>query len=525
MADSLVGRPIFEFLKSYDAKNVERQGIMVTRLLKMTNISKSFGSNKVLDGIEIEVDKGEVVALLGENGAGKSTLIKILGGIYRADTGSIYIEGEEKHINSAADAGAEGIRIIHQEIVLVPDRTIAANVFLGRELKKNGFVDYKAMRDETQKVLDELKIPLDADAYIRDLPLGMQQLVEIVKAVSAEAKIVVMDEPTSSLSQGETETLFTIIERLKAKGVGIIYISHRLDELFRITDHILVIRDGISVGNVPTKSAVREELVNMMVGRELTSYYTRNQREVGDVALEVKNLCNEDEGIKNVNFHVKYGEVIGFAGLVGAKRTETMKTVFGVMKKDSGEVCLDGKPITIKNPKDAIRNGIIYASEDRKKEGLVLMNDIEFNMGLANLSEYVKFGRVNKKSWGKMLEEYVKKFSIKITSAQQIAGDLSGGNQQKVVLSKWLACDPKVIILDEPTRGIDVGSKSEIYEIIDELAGNGCAVIIVSSELPEIINMCNRCYVMCEGRVTGELSENEFSQETIMTIATNRENA
>ena len=498
---------------------------MAAKLLRMTDISKSFGSNKVLEGIEIEVDRGEVLALLGENGAGKSTLIKILGGIYHADTGHVYIDGEEKTIQSAADAGREGIRIIHQEIVLVPERTIAANVFLGREILKGGFVDYAAMRDETQRILDDLKIPLNADTYVRDLPLGMQQLVEIVKAVSADAKIVVMDEPTSSLSQGETETLFEIIRRLKEKGVGIIYISHRLDELFQITDHILVIRDGVSAGNVPTKKAVREELVNMMVGRELTSYYTRNKHDIGDVALEVKNLCNEEQKIKDVNFHVRYGEVIGFAGLVGAKRTETMKTVFGAYKLTSGEILLDGKPVTIKVPKDAIENGIIYASEDRKKEGLVLMNDIEFNMGLANLSEYVKFGRVNLKSWGAMVEKYVKKFSIKITSPQQIAGDLSGGNQQKVVLSKWLACNPKVIILDEPTRGIDVGSKSEIYEIIDELAGNGCAVIIVSSELPEIINMCNRCYVMCEGRITGEISEDEFSQETIMTLATNREQA
>lgn len=498
---------------------------MAVKLLKMTNISKSFGSNKVLEGIEIEVDRGEVVALLGENGAGKSTLIKILGGIYHADTGSVYIDGVEKSIQSAADAGKEGIRIIHQEIVLVPERTIAANVFLGREIKKYGLIDYNAMRDETQKILDDLRIPLNANDYIRDLSLGMQQLVEIVKAVSADAKIVVMDEPTSSLSQGETETLFSIIERLKAKGVGIIYISHRLDELFRITDRILVIRDGISVGNVETKVAVREELVNMMVGRELTSYYTRNKREIGDVALEVRNLCNDEQGIRNLNFYVKYGEVVGFSGLVGAKRTETMKTIFGIMRKTSGEILLDGEPVSIKTPRDAINHGVVYASEDRKKEGLVLMNDIEFNMGLANLAEYVKLGHVDKKAWGKMLEEYVKKFSIKITSANQIVGDLSGGNQQKVVLSKWLACDPKVIILDEPTRGIDVGSKSEIYEIIDELAGRGCAVIIVSSELPEIINMCNRCYIMCEGRMTGELGENEFSQEAIMTMATNREQA
>ena len=332
-----------------------------------------------------------------------------------------------------------------------------------------------------------------------------------------------MDEPTSSLSEAETETLFTIIKQLTDKGVGVIYISHRLDELFKITDRIIVIRDGISVGNVETKTAVREDLVNMMVGRELTSYYTRNKHKIGDVALEVKDLCNSSENIRDVNFHVRYGEVVGFAGLVGAKRTETMKTIFGAMKKTGGEIYLDGKPISIKKPKDAINQGIIYASEDRKSEGLVLMNDIEFNMGLANLGEYVKFLHIDKKSWREMIEQYREKFSIKITSPKQIAGDLSGGNQQKVVLSKWLALNPKVIILDEPTRGIDVGSKSEIYEIIDELAANGAAIIIVSSELPEIINMCNRCYVLCEGRVTGELAEEDFSQEAIMTMATDRE--
>ena len=507
---------------SHKRRNIEVK-YMAKELLKMTNISKSFGSNKVLDGIEIEVGKGEVVALLGENGAGKSTLIKILGGIYHADSGEVYIEGEKKVITNAAEAGKEGIRIIHQEIVLVPDRTIAANMFLGREYKKNGLIDYKRMRKEAQAIIDEFDLPLHADTLIRDLSIGMQQIVEILKAVSAEAKIVVMDEPTSSLSEAETETLFTIIKQLTDKGVGVIYISHRLDELFKITDRIIVIRDGISVGNVETKTAVREDLVNMMVGRELTSYYTRNKHKIGNVALEVKDLCNSSENIRDVNFHVRYGEVVGFAGLVGAKRTETMKTIFGAMKKTGGEIYLDGKPINIKKPKDAINHGIIYASEDRKSEGLVLMNDIEFNMGLANLGEYVKFLHIDKKAWREMIEQYREKFSIKITSPKQIAGDLSGGNQQKVVLSKWLALNPKVIILDEPTRGIDVGSKSEIYEIIDELAANGAAIIIVSSELPEIINMCNRCYVLCEGRVTGELAEEDFSQEAIMTMATDRE--
>ncbi|MGL6202547.1 MAG: sugar ABC transporter ATP-binding protein [Lachnospiraceae bacterium] len=491
-------------------------------LLKMTNISKSFASNVVLKGIELTVDEGQVVALLGENGAGKSTLIKILGGIYKADGGEIYINGEKKSINSVSEAGENGIRIIHQEIILVPDRTVAANVFLGREYRsKLGFIDYKRMEQETQHVIDELDLNLDASALVKDLSIGMQQLVEIIKAVSAEARLVVMDEPTSSLSQGETETLFRIIKVLQEKGVGIIYISHRLDELFRITDRIMIMRDGNTVGNVLTKEAQREALINLMVGRELKDYYTRSEHAVLGCSLEVQGLSH-DKYFKDISFKANYGEIVGFAGLVGARRTELMKTIFGAYAKTDGQILLDGKPIRIKKPKDAIDAGIVYISEDRRGEGLVLLNDVEFNMGLVCLDDFVKGIRVNKTAWKRMVDEYRRKFSIKITSPQQKAGLLSGGNQQKVVLSKWLAKKPKVIILDEPTRGIDVGSKSEIYAIIDELAANGVSIIMVSSELPEIINMCNRCYIMCEGNITGEITQDEFSQETIMTYATNR---
>ncbi len=489
-------------------------------LLKMTDISKSFASNVVLKGIDLELGEGEVVALLGENGAGKSTLIKILGGIYRADAGGIYINGEKKEISSAAAAGANGIRIIHQEIILVPDRSIAANVFLGREYRSRlGMIDYKRMQRETQEVIDEFHLNLDASALVRDLSIGMQQLVEIIKAISADAKIVVMDEPTSSLSQGEAETLFRIIEILQKKKVGIIYISHRLEELFRITDRIMVMRDGKTVGDVKTKDAEKEQLINLMVGRELSNYYTRNEHPLRGVSLEVKGLSHE-KYFKNVNFKANYGEIVGFAGLVGARRTELMKTIFGTLSKKDGEILLDGKKIEIKRPKDAIDAGIVYVSEDRRGEGLVLLNDVEFNMGLVCLKDFVKGIHVNKPAWRSMVEEYRKKFSIKITSPKQRAGLLSGGNQQKIVLSKWLAKGPKVIILDEPTRGIDVGSKSEIYAIIDELASMGTSIIMVSSELPEIINMCNRCYIMCEGRITGEMKQEEFSQEIIMKYAT-----
>lgn len=494
-----------------------------TKLLQMQNITKAFASNVVLTGVNLSVGEGEVVAILGENGAGKSTLIKILGGIYKADSGEIHINGELKNIHSAAVAGANGIRIIHQEIILVPARTIAANVFMGRELKdKFGLVDAKRMEQETQKVIDDLHLNLRADQLVEDLSIGMQQLVEIIKAVSAEARIVVMDEPTSSLSQGEVETLFDIIRLLKKKGVGIIYISHRLEELFAITDRIVVLRDGKMIGDVPTPEADKDELIKMMVGRELSSYYTRNKHEIKGISLEVKGLEHE-KYFKDVNFHARYGEIVGFAGLVGARRTELMKTIFGAYQKSGGEIFLDGKKLEIRRPQDAIDNGIVYVSEDRRDEGLILKNDVKFNMGLVCLSDFIKGVGVKQADWDKMVEDYRKKFSIKITSAKQLAGNLSGGNQQKVVLSKWLAKNPKVIILDEPTRGIDVGSKAEIYAIIDELAASGVSIIMVSSELPEIINMCNRCYVMCEGRITGELSEEEFSQESMMTYATNRE--
>lgn len=489
----------------------------------MSEISKSFGNNTVLDGVALEVEAGEVVALLGENGAGKSTLIKILGGIYRADGGEIRINGQKKDIHTAAIAGENGIRIIHQEIILVPERTIAANVFLGRELKNRlGMVDAKRMEEETQKTIDDLHINLRADQLVSELTIGMQQLVEIIKAISADAQIVVMDEPTSSLSHGEVEMLFDIIRLLREKKVGIIYISHRLEELFAITDRIVVLRDGKMVGSVETKDADKDELIRLMVGRELSNYYTRSKHKIGERSLEVTDLSHE-KYFKDVSFYARYGEIVGFAGLVGARRTELMKTIFGAFRKAGGEVLLDGKPVQIKSQKDAINNGIVYVSEDRRGEGLILNNDVEFNMGLVCLSDFIKSVGVNKKAWDEMVEYYRKKFSIKITSPQQSASTLSGGNQQKVVLSKWLAKNPKVIILDEPTRGIDVGSKAEIYEIIDQLAESGVSIIMVSSELPEIINMCNRCYVMCEGKITGELQEEEFTQEAIMTFATKRE--
>ncbi len=493
------------------------------KLLEMTGITKAFGTNVVLSGVNMSVDAGEVVAILGENGAGKSTLIKILGGIYKADAGEIRIDGELKNIPTARVAADYGIQIIHQEIILVPDRTIATNVFLGRELRnKLGMVDAKAMERETQKVIDDLHIDLRADMMVRDLTMGMQQLVEIIKVISADARIVVMDEPTSSLSQGEVEILFGIIRILKQKGVGIIYISHRLKELFEITDRVVVLRDGVMVGDVPTAQARRDDLIRMMVGRELSSFYTRNKHEIKGTSLDVRGLSHV-KYFKDASFYARYGEIVGFAGLVGAGRTELMKTIFGAYPSSGGEIWLDGAKVDIRSPQDAIRRGIAYVSEDRRGEGLILKNDVKFNMGLVCLRNFVNDIRVRNDKWDEMVESYRQKFSIRITSPQQLAGNLSGGNQQKVVLSKWLAEEPKVIILDEPTRGIDVGAKAEIYAIIDELASKGVSIIMISSELPELINMCNRCYMMCEGKITGELNEEDFDQETMMHMMTTRQ--
>ena len=491
-------------------------------VLKMQDICKSFPGVKVLDQVNLELREGEVHALLGENGAGKSTLIKILGGIHNADSGKIFLGEEEVKISSVVDAQNRDIRIIHQEIVLVPFRSIAENIFLGRELRnKAGFLDKKKMYAGTKEIMQEFGLSLSPDMLISELSIGMQQLVEIIKAVSTDARIIVMDEPTSSLSEHEVEFLFRTIRLLKEKKVGIIYISHKISELYEIADRVTVLRDGHTIRTCPIKEVTSEQLINMMVGRELTKYYIKTENPIGDVSLEVKGLsCGRL--FEKVDFYARYGEIIGFSGLIGAGRTEVMKTIFGILKRSGGSIYLDGNEVDIRKPKDAIEAGIAYIPEDRKNEGLVLINSVAFNMTLVALKEIIKGIRVNKAKRAGIVNHYVDAFSIKVTSGEQMVGNLSGGNQQKVVLGKWLAGRPKVIILDEPTRGIDVGSKSEIYRIINQLAGEGVSIILVSSELPEVINMCDRIYIMWEGRIRGEIERAEFSQEIIMDYAAGR---
>ena len=489
-------------------------------VLEMKGIKKSFSGIYALSGIDFSLELGEVHALLGENGAGKSTLIKVLGGIYQPDSGTIRINGEEVKIRNVPEARAHGIGIIHQEIVLVPYLTVAQNLFLGREIVRNGVVDMAEMNRRSAEMISSLGVNIKAEEYVENLTIAQQQMVEIVKAVSFNGSIIVMDEPTSSLSNEEVEQLFQIISVLKEKKVSIIYISHRMEELFRISDRVTVIRDGEYVGTRKTCETNPNELVAMMVGRDLESFYARDFQDLknAETAMEVKNLTCEGV-FENVSFQVHRGEILGFAGLVGAGRSEIMESIFGARHYQSGQVFLHGKEVRFKNPMEAIKSGVALVPEDRKKQGLVLGNSVAFNLTLASLRFYMNGIAISEKKRKTAINKYFERLRIKAASPMIEAGSLSGGNQQKVVLAKWLATKPDVLILDEPTRGVDVNAKFEIYSTINELAKEGIAIIMVSSELPEIINMCDNVCVVREGRLVGKLSKEELSQEEIMKYA------
>jgi len=488
-------------------------------LLEMVGISKSFPGVKALQNVNFSLRAGEVHALLGENGAGKSTLIRVLGGIYAADSGEIRIKGQRVSISSVTDAHKNAIRIIHQEIMLVPYRTVAENIFLGQELRDQfGFLDKKAMLRETWRILKEFGVDLKPQQMVAELSIGMQQLVEIMKAVFFDAQIIVMDEPTSSLSEKETKILFSTIRLLQQKGVGIIYISHKLSELFTIAHRVTILRDGAYIDTLNIDKVSNENLIEKMVGRELTKYYIKTDHSIGNESLRVEGL-SKNGMFSNISFRARYGEIVGFSGLVGAGRTEVMKSLFGVYPPDNGKIFLEGRQIRIHSPRGAIAAGIAYIPENRKDEGLVLMNTVAFNMILVTLRQIIRFIGVDKKMRDETVQRYIRSLNIKVSSTQQTMSKLSGGNQQKVVLGKWLANNPKVLILDEPTRGIDVGAKSEIYGIMNQLTQRGVSIIMVSSELPEIINMCDRVYVMGEGKIRAMLHREELSQEKIMAFS------
>lgn len=493
-------------------------------ILEAKGINKSFSGVSVLKGAELCIIPGELHALMGENGAGKSTLMKIIMGIYTKDAGTVILDGKETDFKSARDALDAGISMIHQELSPIPEMTVAENVFLGREQKKfKGlpFVDKKELNRMTQDLLEEFELSefIRPDMKMKDLNIAQIQMMEIVKAISYNSKVVIMDEPTSSLSEKETETLFRIIDNLKEKKIGIIYISHRMEEVFELSDRVSVLRDGQFIGCVNTKEASREELINMMVGRELEGGYPRNTAEKGDVVLELKHFTRKGV-FEDVNLEVRSGEILGMAGLVGAGRSEVMRALVGYDRLDSGEVILEGRTVTIKHPRDAVKNHIIMASEDRKQLGLVLCRDIKENVSLQNFDKLANASFINKGTERKLADEYTQKMATKMNGIGDLVSSLSGGNQQKVVLAKCLLSEPKVLIMDEPTRGIDVGAKAAIYNIMIDLAKQGIAIIMISSELPELIGMSDRVMVMSGGKVTGVLEgEEAASQQKIMNLA------
>ena len=487
-------------------------------LLEMKGISKSFPGVKALKNVSLQLKAGEVHALLGENGAGKSTLIKVLGGIYHAEEGEIYIDGQKKDIDGVVAARAAGVSIVHQELVLVPYMTVAENIFLGREMGGKFNIDRRKMSQEAQKLLDTYEMNIDADTLVEHLTIAQQQMVEIVKAISFQSKILVMDEPTSSISDKEVGFLFETMRTLTKKGVGIIYISHKMSELEQICDRVTVMRDGETVGSRVVKESSKGELIALMVGRELTNYYTRDYLEPGEVILKCDHI-SDGKMAKDASFELRKGEIIGFAGLVGAGRSETMKAIFGLAPNMTGDVYVEGKKVQIKSPIDAMKYGITLVPESRKEEGLYRVMSVRFNSTIEVLGDFIRHLHVNSAKERQITQKYIDMMATKTPSQEQIIGNLSGGNQQKVMIGRWLATNPKILILDEPTRGVDVGAKAEIYAIMNELVKQGMSIIMISSELPEILNMSDRVYVMCDGQVTGCLGHEEATQERIMQLA------
>lgn len=487
----------------------------------MDSIVKSFGANKVLTGVTLRVRRGTVHALMGENGAGKSTLMKILGGMHQMDEGQIFIDGKPVTIDSPHTAQNLGISMIHQELSSLPDLSVAANVYLGREPLRGplNLIDKKRMVKETREVLQEIGSPISPEIDVRSLSVSQAQMVEIAKAISYDSDIIVMDEPTSAITETETNRLFQVIRKLKSQGKAIIYISHKMNEIFQIADDITVLRDGQFIGTYPAEELDHDRLISLMVGREIGEQFATKNNRIGDVLLEVRNLT-KGKKYRDVSFSVRKGEILGIAGLMGAGRTEIAEAIFGFTPADSGEILLDGKPVSITKPSDAISRGIALVPEDRKLVGLNLVGTVRSNITVANLVKYCLAGQVvRQKEERAISRRYIKTLSIKTPSPDHVVGNLSGGNQQKVVLARWLSCDPRVLILDEPTRGIDVGAKAEIHRLMCEYASQGNAVIMISSELPEIMNMSDRTIVMHEGCITGEFHRDEITQEAVMACA------
>ena len=504
-------------------------------LLWMENVSKTFPGVKALDNVSLHVNAGEILGLIGQNGAGKSTLMKILSGVYSIDEGTIYLEGVPTQIHNPHHAQQLGISIIYQELNLMPNLSVMENIFIGREPGPPVYFSRRACEAAAQELLDRLKLTLKPTAIVRTLSVAEQQMVEIAKAISRKVKVIIMDEPTSSLSDTEVQTLFGVIADLRQQGIGVIFISHRLEEVLHVCHRVTVLRDGRHVGDADIRDVSKDDLIRMMVGRSLETFFHEEEATsatAADVVLEVRNLWRQGnsldpkaEVLKGINFSLRRGEILGLAGLVGAGRTELVRTIFGADKRQAGEIFINGELANIHSPQDGISYGIGLVPEDRKGQGLVLGQTVRANMTLANLRALTQFGIVRSGQERVQVSEFIRRLTIRTPSQEQTIVNLSGGNQQKVVISKWLMVKPKILIMDEPTRGIDVSAKSEIYDLMRQLVMQGISILMISSEFPELLAMCDRIVCMTEGRVTGELSRREATLEALMHYCTMREHA
>ena len=495
-------------------------------ILTMKDIDKSFPGVHALDHVNFEVKRGEVHALMGENGAGKSTLMKVLTGIYQKDSGTITYKGQETEFHNTKEAQEAGVVIVHQELNMVGDLTVAQNIFIGREPKKGFRIDDKKMIEDSKKLFQDLNIEIDPREKMNNLTVGKQQMCEIAKAISHKAEVIIFDEPSAALTEKEIADLFEIIRDLRKKGLGIVYISHRMDEIKVITDRVTVMRDGGYVGTLITAESTKEDIINMMVGRVIYEDPKQHSMVAPDapVVLKVEHL-NAGKMVQDVSFELRKGEILGFSGLMGAGRTETARALFGADPKQSGKISVMGKDgklqeVTINSPQDAVKYGIGYLSEDRRRYGVVVQKSVTENTTLATMEEYTSGLMINKGKEKKVTERYIKELATKTPSPDQLVVNLSGGNQQKVVIAKWLTRDSDILIFDEPTRGIDVGAKNEIYKLMNRLAAEGKSIIMISSEMTEVLRMSDRIIVMCEGKITGNIDISEATQEHIMNQAT-----
>lgn len=490
---------------------------MEEKVLEVQRIVKNFPGVKALDDVSFAITKGSIHALIGENGAGKSTLIKVLAGIYHPDGGELVLHGEKVVFKTPHESQLAGIRVVHQELKLVNSLTVMENIFLGNLKYKNHMADWKGMKELAKKMLNSMGVAIDVNEIVGNLSVAKQQIVEICKAINGECSVLIMDEPSATITLKEQEVMFEVVRKLQKQGISIIYISHRLEEIFDLADEVTVLRDGKHIKTLPVNEIDRKGLITLMVGRELTNEYPKEKIKLGEIALEVTDLCRKGV-LKNVSLNVHKGEIIGIAGLVGAGRTETARAILGIDKIDSGKISLYGKEITNKSFRDAIRKGMGLVPEDRKKEGILPIMSVKNNISIVNMDKVLQRGLIKDKLEEKYADEYIKKLNIATPTRETNVQYLSGGNQQKVIIARWMLQNSDIIFMDEPTRGVDVGAKVEIYELMNEMVNEGKAVIMISSELPEILGMSDRIFVMHDGEMVGELSREEATQEVILAL-------